>query len=140
MKRDPRNPDIVVENQFTPHGIDANRKRIERMVLTAPRPEPIREPEEILLVDRVENPDDGTLEDLILQSGYSQRALPPVRLRNIPSPGGQRAICPSLNLVVQIRDLAIKVCLVGSPGHPIHAGSGLALEGVERLLRASGLM
>ena len=42
-----------------------------------------------------------------------QRALPPVRLRNIPSPGGQRAICPSLNLVVQIRNLAIKDRLPG---------------------------
>jgi hypothetical protein len=67
-----------------------------------------------------------------VQGRNGQRALPPVRLRNIPSPGGQRAICPSLNPVVQIRNLAIKICLVGSPSHSIHAGSGLALEGVER--------
>jgi hypothetical protein len=40
---------------------DANRERVQRIVLTAPRPEPVREPEEILLVDRVEQLDERPL-------------------------------------------------------------------------------
>jgi len=67
------------------------------MVLTAPWPEPIREPEEILLVDRVENSDHGTLEDFILQSGYTQRSLSAIRLRYEPPPNRLRPVAAAMD-------------------------------------------
>src|SRR6266849_4837669 len=47
---------------------------------SASRPDPVREPEEILLVDRVQHLDHRTLDDLVLQRCDAERALPAVRL------------------------------------------------------------
>jgi hypothetical protein len=45
------------------------RPGFERVVRAAPWPEPIGEAEEVLLVDGVQDLDDGTLEELVLQGG-----------------------------------------------------------------------
>ena len=50
-----------------------------------PRPETVREAQEVGLVDGVEHLDDGPLDDLVLQRGNAQRPLPPVRLRDVHS-------------------------------------------------------
>jgi hypothetical protein len=49
----------------------------------APRPEPIGEAEEVLLVDGVEHLDDGPLEDFVLQRRDAERPEPPVRLLDV---------------------------------------------------------
>ena len=126
-------PDIGVENPVHAHGIDANRKRIERMVLTAPWPEPIREPEEILLVDRVENSDHGTLEDFILQSGYTQRSLSAIRLRYEPPPNRLRPVAAAMDPAMQILKIGLQVCLVVLPCQTIHPGRSLTLKRLECL-------
>src|SRR6266851_6455986 len=64
---------------------DSNRQGIKRIVRAALGPEPIREPEEILLVNRIKHRDDSTLDDFIFHCGHRQRTLPPVWLRYIPS-------------------------------------------------------
>ena len=69
---------------------DPDHQRIQRIVLAAPGPEPVREPEEVFLVDRVQHRDRGPLDDLVLQGGDRQRPLPSVRLRYVPSAGRQR--------------------------------------------------
>ena len=124
--------DVGVQDEAHFPLLDPDMERVQRIVLATTRPEAVAETEEVFLIDLVQHRCGRPLDQLVFKGRNGQRALPPVRLRNIPSPGRQRAICPSLNPVVQIRNLAIKVCLVGSPSHPIHPGSGLALEGVER--------
>jgi hypothetical protein len=47
---------------------------------TAPRPKPVREPEEVDLIERVQDRDDGALNKLILQRGNPERPQPPIRL------------------------------------------------------------
>jgi hypothetical protein len=47
---------------------------------TASGPEPIREPEEIFLVDRVQHLNNRTLDDFVLQRRDAERALPTIRL------------------------------------------------------------
>ncbi len=59
---------------------DPGRQRVQRIVLAAPRPEPIREPEEVCLVDRVQHLDNGPLDNLVLQRRDAERPHPPVRL------------------------------------------------------------
>ena len=54
---------------------DPDRQRVQRIMLAAPRPEPVREPEEIFLVDRVQDLDHRSLNDLVLQRGDAQRPL-----------------------------------------------------------------
>src|SRR5207245_955215 len=54
---------------------DADHQCVQRIVLTALGPEPIREPEEILLVDRVQQCAGRPLDDFVFQGGYRERAL-----------------------------------------------------------------
>src|SRR3954449_9880481 len=63
---------------------DPDRERIERVVRPAPGPEAIREPEEVLLVDRVQHRCRGPLDYLALQRREGQRALAAVRLGDEP--------------------------------------------------------
>jgi hypothetical protein len=70
--------DVRVEHPAHLLAIDPGRQRIERVMRLAPRPKPIREADEIRLVDAVEHLHDGALQDLVLQRGDPQRALAPV--------------------------------------------------------------
>ena len=87
--------------QFTFFRHDPDPERIQRIVLAAPRPEPVREAEEVLLVDRVEHLDHGPLDDLVLQRGDAQRPLPPVRLRDVHPPGRLRPVRPAMHAAVR---------------------------------------
>jgi len=52
---------------------DSGGKRVQRIVLATPRPKPIGETQEVHLVDGVQHLDDGTLDDLVLQRGDTER-------------------------------------------------------------------
>jgi hypothetical protein len=52
----------------------------------ASRSEPIREPEEVFLVDRAQHRSHRPLDDLVLQCGNRERALPTVRLWDVDPP------------------------------------------------------
>jgi hypothetical protein len=62
---------------------DADCERIQRVVLSPARPEPVGEADKVLLVDRIENLDHSALDDLVLQCRDPQRPLPAVRLWNV---------------------------------------------------------
>jgi hypothetical protein len=66
--------------------LDRGRERIQRMMLAAPRPKPIRESEEILLVDRVHHLDHRALDDLVLHRRDAKRSLSTVGLGDVRSP------------------------------------------------------
>ena len=91
----------------------------------------MREPEEILLVDRVQHHDGRTLDDLVLQRCDRQRALPTIRLRDIPPPARLRPIRSPLDPIVQTLDPSIEVCLVVLPCQPVHPRGGISLKFVE---------
>ena len=107
---------------------DADHQCVQRIVLAALGSESVREPEEILLVDRVQHRDRRPLDDLVLKGGNRKWALPAVRLRDIPTSGRLRPIRSPLDPSVQVLDPAIEVCLVVLPCQPIHTGRGISLE------------
>jgi len=78
--------DIRVEHPAHPLALDPGRQRIQRIMRAAPRPEPVRESQEVRLVDGVEHPGDGPLENLVLQRRDAERPQPPVRLRDVRPP------------------------------------------------------
>src|SRR5271166_1945427 len=86
------------------------------------------EPEEIFLVDRVQHLDQRALDNLVLQRGDAERALPPVELRDIPTPRRLRSIGSSVDSAVQILKASLEVMAVILPCHAIDARSRLALE------------
>jgi hypothetical protein len=97
-------------------------------VRVAPWPEPVREAQEVRLVDGVEHSDDGPLDDLVLQRGDAGRPQPPVRLRDIRPPRRPRLVAPAANPVMQVPEVARQVLPVVLPRHPVHSRRGLRAQ------------
>ena len=129
--------DVGVQNPVHLPAVDPDDERIQRIVRAAPGPEPVREPEEIFLVDRVQHHDRRPLDNLVFQCGDRQRALPSVRLGYVDPSGRLRPIRSPMDPSMQVLEIALEVCLVVLPRHAIHARSRIPLERVERLSQAS---
>ena len=125
-------PDVGVKDVVHPSAIDRRHQSVQRIVRPASGPEPVREPEEVFLVDGVEHHDGGALDDLVLQGCDRQRPLLAVRLRDICPAGRLRPIRSPMDPSMQIVEPGLKVCLVVLPRHAVHARRGFALECVER--------
>ena len=121
---------VGIENpvHLPPH--DPYPERIQRIVLAAPRTEPIGEPQKVLFVYLVENHHYGLLNDLVLQSCYAQGALPSIGFRYVGSLGRLRSIRPPMDSAMQICQLLIQVRLVLFPCHAVHSRCRIPLQGV----------
>jgi hypothetical protein len=86
----------------------------------APRPKPIRETEEVRLVDGVQHLDDGALDDLVLQRSDTERPQPPVRLRDVDPPRGLRSKRSPVQPCVQVVEIVLQLLPVRLPRHPVH--------------------
>src|SRR5882762_3719679 len=75
------------------------------------RPETVREAEKLLLVDDVEHRHHSSLDDLVLQSGDTQRPLPPIRLGYVLAPAGLRPVRAPVDSRMQVLQIALQVCL-----------------------------
>jgi hypothetical protein len=60
--------DFVELNPIDPSPPDPERERIQRLMLDAPRPEPVAEPQELRLVNRRQDRNHRRLDDLVFQS------------------------------------------------------------------------
>src|SRR5262245_24864074 len=127
--------DVGVQYEAHLLAVDPDAERIHRIMRAAPRPEAIREPEEVLLVDRVQHRSRRPLDDLVFKGGNRQRPLTPVRFGYVHPPGGMRPVRSTMHAGVQVLEIALEVCLVIPPRQPVHAGRGVLLEFVERLVQ-----
>src|ERR1700730_17093091 len=125
-------PDVGVEYEVHLPAADPDDQRVQRVMLAAPWPEPVREPEEIFLVDRAQHCCRGPLADVVLQRRDREWALAAVFLRNVTTPGWQRPVRSAFDPCVQVLNPAIEVRFVGLPRHPAATGRGGALHRVER--------
>src|SRR5688572_13941175 len=98
----------------------------------APWSEPVTEPEEIFLVDRVQQRDHRPLDDLVLQRGDREWALSSVRLRYVNAPARQRPIRSPMDPIMQVPEPSPEVCLIVLPRQPIHTRRGVSFECEER--------
>ena len=73
--------EIRVEHPVHAPRHDPGGQRVKRIMRLAPRSEPIREPEEVLLVDRVQHLHHRPLQDLVLQRGCDARSHADERTR-----------------------------------------------------------
>src|SRR5271166_2863156 len=81
---DPGEPgDVGVQDPVHLAPVDPNRQRVQRIMLASPRPEPVAEPQEVCLPDRVQHFHQCALDDLVLQRRDAQWPLPSIRLRYI---------------------------------------------------------
>ena len=87
-------PDIRIENEIHLLGGDSDDECIQRIVLAALRSKPVREPEEVFLVDRVQDSGGRPLDDLVLKGGNCEGALPSVRFGDVDPSGWQGPNAP----------------------------------------------
>ena len=88
-------------------------------MLTNTRPEAVAEPEQVLLVDALQYPVHGLLDDLVLQRRDTQRTLASVGLGY---PDSTRGLCPvgsPVNASVEVRDIGLQVALIFMPCHAV---------------------
>jgi hypothetical protein len=97
-----RFPDIRVEHEVHLLARDPDRQRIQRIMLRAPRPKPIREPTKVLLIHGAQHLDHRPLQDFVLQRGYPKRPQPPIGLRYEHPASRHRTVRPSLDPSMQI--------------------------------------
>ena len=115
-------------------------ERIQRIVRAASRPEPVRDAEEVFLVDRVQQCDHRPLDNLVFQGSDRKRALSSVRLGYVHTPARQRPIRSPLDPVMQILKFVLEVCLVVPPCQSIDARRGILLEFVDAFSSRSMLI
>src|SRR5258708_452127 len=94
--------DVNIENPVHPLTQDSCRQRIQCIVLTAPRPESVRETQKVLFPDLVEYRPYRALDDFVLQRSDPQWSLPPIGFRYPGSPRRLRSIYPSMDAPVQV--------------------------------------
>src|SRR5215468_12679638 len=100
--------DVRVQHPVHLLPVDPSRQRIQRLMRVAPWPEPVGEAQEVRLIDGVEHPDDGPLDDLVFQRGDAKRPLPPVRLRDVRPPRWARPVTPLLHPLMQIPEMSLQ--------------------------------
>src|SRR6266851_5669826 len=119
---------VGVQYPVHPRVADPDGERVQCIVRTASGPEPVREPEEILLVDRVQHLDHRTLDDLVLQRCDAERALPAVRLWYVVPARWLRPVSSSMNAGVKIGELALEILAVLLPCHAVYTGRRIPLQ------------
>src|SRR5580658_6119515 len=92
---------------------------------TTPRPKPIRETQEILLIDGVQHLNQRPLDDLVLQRGDPERPLPPVRLRYEHPPSRYHPVRAPMHTSMKLLEVLLKVMPVLAPRHPIDPWSSV---------------
>src|SRR5208337_4405621 len=107
---------------------DPDRERIQRIMRATPGPEPIGEAEKVLLVYRVQYLHHRTLEDLVLQGGDTERALPPVRLRYVHPARRARPVGTAVDTAEQVFEVGPQILPVGVPRHLIGTRCSLRVD------------
>jgi hypothetical protein len=122
-----KGPDVAIHDVVHLGPGNPECQRIQRLVLAASGPKPVRKPEEILLVDRIEYCDHGPLDNLVFQRCYPQRPIS-IPFRNELPPRGQRPIGAALHARMQIHQSNFQGLLVLLPCQAIHSRSRIPLE------------
>src|SRR6476659_8786917 len=90
-------PNVTVQNPVHLLPRDPDEQRIQRLLLTASWPEPIRVAPKILLINLVEDCDHGLLNNLVLQSRDPQGPSSTIRFRDEDSSRWLRSISAAVN-------------------------------------------
>ena len=121
-------PDVGIERPVHPPRQQPRVERVQRVVLAAPRSEPVREAAEVRLVDGVQHLARRALDDLVLQCGHAERPEPPIGLWDVHPPNRLRAVRPPLQPGGQVLEVGLQVLPVVPPRLAVHPWCRLPLE------------
>ena len=114
-------PNVTVQNPVHLLPRDRDVQRIQRLMLTTPWSETIREPPKILFVYLIEDCDHGLLNNLVLQGRYPERPLPAVRFRDVHPSRWPRLISATVNPAVQIDESILQSGLILLPSDAVYS-------------------
>src|ERR1700682_1372586 len=121
-------PDIRIQHPVHLLPVNPGVEGVQRIMLAASRSESIREAEEILLVDGLQNVHDGLLDDLVLQAQNAEWPLGTVRLRDVCPSGWARPIAAPMHSIVQVFQFLFERFSIGLPCHAIDSGRSITRE------------
>src|SRR4029078_12119110 len=97
-------------------------QRGERIVLTTPRSEAIRQPHKVDFVDGTHDFGDRALENFILQGRDTEGSRATIGFRNVPPPHRLRPVTFSVNALAEVGQLSVQTFLVTCDRLPVDTG------------------
>src|ERR1019366_5030457 len=117
-----KNPRMSTSStQFTRFRQQSDVKRVQRIVLAASWPEPVREAEKVGFVDSVQHLNRRALDQLVFQRGHPQRPLPPVGLGDIHSTDRLGPVRSTLEPIGKLLEVFLQSLAVVPPRLAVHA-------------------
>src|SRR5262245_51508998 len=116
--------------------LDPDVERVQCIVRSALGPEPVGEADEVLLIDAVQDRDEGTLDQLVLQRGDPEWSLPSVRLGDEHPPDGLRPVRSSSQPFGEIDQMCLEMLSVRPPSLPVYPSCRVPLEAEVSLAQA----
>src|SRR6266404_4496831 len=101
---------------------------IQRLMLAAPGPEPVRKPEKVRFVDGIQHLDRRALDDFVFQHRNSERSLPPIGLGDKYPTHRLRSVRSSFQPFGKILEISLQFLAVMPPRFSIHARRSFLLQ------------
>jgi hypothetical protein len=124
--------DISIQYPVHTFAGDRHTQRIKRVVLAATRPKAITETHKILLINRLQDPNDGLLDDLVLQRSDPQQSFPTIGFGNADSQGRLCSVGASVNTLMEVDNVRLQILLIVLPCHFINSNGHVFLQIEER--------
>ena len=124
-------PNVGVQNPIHPLPLNAHAQRVERLMRTASRPEPVAESPKVHFINLIENGDHGLLDNFVLQRRDPDRTLPSISFRYVDPLTWLCAIRAPVNPVLQIGDPILQPLLVLPPRHTVYSRRRVLLQRVK---------
>src|SRR5580765_775139 len=120
--------DVQIEHPVHLLPVNPGVECVQRIVLAAPRTEPIGKAKKVLLVDGLQNKHDCLLDDLVLQAQNAQWPLGAVRLRDVCPSGRPGSVATPMHAIVQVFQFLFEAFSIGLPRHAIDPGRRVPRE------------
>ncbi len=121
-------PDVSIQDPVHSSRKTTDIQGIETVVLPFTRPVAIREPEKVCLIDRVQNFNRTSLDDLVFQNRYPQGTLLPVGFGYEHSAYRLCSVSTLLQSLQKILKIFFKILSVADPRLAINSGCGSFLH------------
>src|SRR5215469_550958 len=128
--------DVQVEHPVHLSRQQSDIERIQRVVLAASGPEPVREPEEVGFVDGVKHLDRGALDDLVFQRRHPERPLLPFGLGDVHPAHRLGPVRSPLKPLREIVEVFLQLLAVVAPRLAVHSCRSFSLK--REIRRAQG--
>jgi hypothetical protein len=119
---------VQVQHPIHTSLMKSTEQGIQRFMLAASWPEPIREAEEVGFVNGVEYFHRRSLNKLVFERRDAERSLPPVRLGNVHPTHRLRPVRSALQPMGKVLEIVLKSLAVVPPRLPIDAGRSVPLQ------------